>query len=130
MTLAPNRTATTLDRAVERATNRLLELQHPDGWWVGELESNATMIAQHLFWHHVLGLRTPELDRKIANELLARQRDDGTWSIWFDGPPDLSTSVEAYAALKLAGVDPGRAARDYIRSEGGIARTRIFTRCF
>ena len=65
---------------------RLLELQHPDGYWVGELESNATMIAQHLFWHHVLGLRTPELDRKIANELLARQRDDGTWSIWFEGP--------------------------------------------
>jgi squalene-hopene/tetraprenyl-beta-curcumene cyclase len=67
MTLAPDRTATTLDRAVEQATERLLELQHPDGWWVGELESNATMIAQHLFWHHFLGLRTAELDRKVAN---------------------------------------------------------------
>src|SRR5206468_2875851 len=105
MTLAPNRTATTLDGAVERATERLLELQHPDGWWVGELESNATMIAQHLIWHHFLGLRTPELDRKIANELLARQRDNGTWAIWFEGPPDLSTTIEAYTALKLAGVD-------------------------
>src|SRR5947207_13202741 len=88
------------------------------------------MIAQHLFWHHVLGLRTPELDRKIANELLARQREDGTWSIWFDGPPDLSTSVEAYAALRLAGVDPGPEVRDYIRSRGGVSRTRIFTKCF
>ena len=115
MTVAPERIETRLDAAIEAATNRLLELQHPDGWWVGELESNATMIAQHLFWHHVLGLRTPELDRKIANELLARQRDDGTWSIWFDGPPDLSTSIEAYAALRLAGVDPGAEARDYIR---------------
>ncbi len=130
MTVAPERIETRLDAAIEAATNRLLELQHPGGWWVGELESNATMIAQHLFWHHVLGLRTPELDRKIANELLARRRDDGTWSIWFDGPPDLSTSVEAYAALKLAGVDPGPEARDYIRQEGGIPRTRIFTKCF
>src|SRR3954471_11893626 len=130
MTVAANRTRTSLDLAVERATERLLELQHPGGWWVGELESNATMIAQHLFWHHVLGLRTPELDRKIANELLARQREDGTWSIWFDGPPDLSTSVEAYAALRLAGVDPGPKARDYIRSQGGVSRTRIFTKCF
>src|SRR5436309_1432152 len=121
---------TSLDLALERATVRLLELQHPSGWWVGELESNATMIAQHLFWHHVLNLRAPELDRKIANELLARQREDGTWSIWFDGPPDLSTSVEAYAALKLAGVDPGPKARDYIRSQGGVPRTRIFTKCF
>src|SRR5439155_17647454 len=130
VTVAPERIETRLDGAIDAATNRLLELQHPSGWWVGELESNATMIAQHLFWHHVLNLRSPELDRKIANELLARQREDGTWSIWFDGPPDLSTSVEAYAALKLAGVDPGPKARDYIRSQGGVPRTRIFTKCF
>jgi squalene-hopene/tetraprenyl-beta-curcumene cyclase len=130
MTIAPERTATSLDTAVGRATTRLLELQHPDGYWVGELESNATMIAQHLFWHHFLGLRTPELDRKIANELLARQREDGTWSIWFDGPPDLSTTIEAYAALKLAGANPGRAARDYIRAHGGVPRARVFTKCF
>jgi squalene-hopene/tetraprenyl-beta-curcumene cyclase len=130
MTVAAEGIETRLESAIEAATARLLELQHPGGWWVGELESNATMIAQHLFWQHVLGLRTPELDRKIANELLARQRDDGTWSIWFEGPPDLSTSVEAYAALKLAGVDPGPAARDYIRGEGGVPGTRIFTKCF
>ena len=130
MTVAPERIETRLDAAIDAATERLLALQHPGGWWVGELESNATMIAQHLFWHHVLGLRTPELDRKIANELLARQREDGTWSIWFDGPADLSTSIEAYAALELAGADPGRRAREYIRSQGGIARSRIFTKCF
>jgi squalene-hopene/tetraprenyl-beta-curcumene cyclase len=130
MTVAAEGIETRLDAAIEAATHRILELQHPNGWWVGQLESNATMIAQHLFWHHVLGLRTPELDRKIASELLARQRDDGTWSIWFDGPPDLSTSVEAYAALKLAGVDPDQKARDYIRSQGGIPKTRIFTKCF
>jgi squalene-hopene/tetraprenyl-beta-curcumene cyclase len=130
MTVAAERIVTRLDSAIDAATERLLELQHADGYWVGELESNVTMTAQHLFWHHVLNLRTPELDRKIANELLARQREDGTWSIWFEGPPDLSTSIEAYAALKLAGVDPGPAAREYIRSQGGIPRSRIFTKCF
>src|SRR3954447_16731969 len=130
MTVATDRSRTSLDSAIERGTERLLELQHPDGWWVGELESNATMIAQHLFWHHVLGLRTPELDRKIANELLARRRDDGTWSVWFEGPPDLSTTVEAYAALRLAGVDPGEQARDFIVAQGGVRRSRIFTKCF
>src|SRR5438128_7102714 len=121
---------TALDRTLERGVERLLELQHPDGWWKGELESNVTMTAQHLFWHHVLGLRTPELDRKIANELLARQRDDGTWAIWFEGPGDLDTTIEAYVALKLAGVDPGPLARDFIRRLGGIPRARIFTKCF
>jgi squalene-hopene/tetraprenyl-beta-curcumene cyclase len=121
---------TGLDTGVERAADRLLSLQHPDGWWKGELESNATMIAQHLFLLHFLGLRDAETDRLLANELLARRRADGTWSIWFEGPPDLSVTVEAHAALKLAGVDAGEASREYIRSSGGVARTRIFTRAF
>jgi squalene-hopene/tetraprenyl-beta-curcumene cyclase len=121
---------TALDAGVERAAERLLSLQHPDGWWQGELESNATMIAEHLFLLHFLGLRDPETDRLLANELLARRRPDGTWSIWFEGPPDLSVTVEAYAALKLAGVDAGDASRDYIRRAGGVGRARIFTRAF
>src|SRR5215475_14117663 len=121
---------TRLDAAIERGTNRLLELQRPDGVWVGELESNVTMTAQHLFWHHYLDLRTPELDRGIANELLARMRDDGTWAIWFEGPPDLSTSIEAYVACRLAGVDPGPKALGYIQRQGGIPKSRLFTKCF
>ena len=119
-----------IDAAIDAGTQRLLELQRPDGIWVGELESNATMTAQHLFWNHVLGLRTPDLDRRIANELLARMRDDGTWSIWFEGPPDLSTSIEAYVALRMAGVDPGPRALRYIQHEGGIPKARLFTKCF
>ena len=121
---------TALDNAIDRGTRRLLELQRPDGIWVGELESNVTMTAQHLFWNHVLGLRTPDLDRRIANELMARMRDDGTWSIWFEGPPDLSTSIEAYVALRMCGVDPGPRALAYIQREGGIPKSRLFTKCF
>jgi squalene-hopene/tetraprenyl-beta-curcumene cyclase len=124
------RELTGLDTAVERGADRLLSLQHPEGWWKGELESNATMIAEHLFLLHFLGLRDSETDRLLANELLARRRADGTWSIWFEGPADLSVTVEAYAALKLAGVDAGDATREYIRRSGGVARARIFTRAF
>src|SRR5213082_813478 len=121
---------TQLDTAIERGTRRLLELQRPDGVWVGELESNVTMTAQHLFWHHYLDLRTPELDRRIANDLLARMRDDGTWSIWFEGPADLSTTIEAYVACRLAGVDPGPRTLAFIQREGGIPKSRLFTKCF
>src|SRR6266705_5054026 len=128
MTVAPELTA--LDQAIDSGTKRLLELQHPDGWWVGELESNATMIAEHLFWLHFLGLRDRLTDRKLANELLARRRDDGTWSNWFEGPPDLSTTVESYVALKMAGVDAGGETRRYFQREGGIPRARVFTKCF
>src|SRR5207248_2756328 len=128
MTVAPERIETRLDEAIEAATNRLLELQHPGGWWVGELESNATMIAEHLFWLHVLGLRDRETDRRLANDILARRRDDGTWSKWWEGPADLSTTIESYVALKMAGVDAGDETRDYIRREGGIRRSRVFTK--
>src|SRR5215510_14628550 len=121
---------TSLDRAIEAGSQRLLELQHPDGWWVGELESNATMIAEHLFWLHFLGLRDPATDRKLANEILARRRDDGTWSNWWEGPADLSTTIESCAALKMAGVDAGNETRAYITREGGIPSARVFTKCF
>jgi len=128
MTVAPELTA--LDAAIDRGARRLLELQRPDGVWVGELESNVTMTAQHVFWTHYLGLRTPDKDRRIANELLARMRDDGTWSIWFDGPADLSTSIEAYVALRMCGVDPGPQALAFIQRSGGIPKARLFTKCF
>jgi squalene-hopene/tetraprenyl-beta-curcumene cyclase len=122
--------STALDAAIDRGARRLLELQRPDGVWVGELESNVTMTAQHLFWNHALGLRTPDMDRRIANELMARMRDDGTWSIWFEGPADLSTSLEAYVALRMCGVDPGPQTLAYLRREGGIPKARLFTKCF
>ena len=54
----------------------------------------------------------------------ARGRGGGT------GPPDLSTTVEAYVALKMAGVDAGDETRAYIQREGGIAKVRVFTKCF
>src|SRR3954469_13189744 len=119
-----------LDATIEAGVSRLLDLQRPDGVWIGELESNVTMTAQHLFWTHYVGTRTPVSDRKIANELLARMRDDGTWSIWFDGPPDLSTSIEAYVALRMCGVDPGPKPLAYITRNGGIPKARLFTKCF
>ncbi len=88
------------------------------------------MVAEHLFWLHVLGLRDPATDRKLANDLLARRRDDGTWSNWWEGPPDLSTTIESYVALKMAGVDAGDETRAYIRREGGVPSARVFTKCF
>ena len=122
---------TKLDQTVDAATKRLLELQHPGGWWVGELESNATMIAEHLFWLHVLGLRDPETDRRLANDILARRRDDGTWSNWWAGP---ARPLDDDRVVRRAENGRGRAGRsrrrDAIRRMGGIPRSRVFTKCF
>ncbi len=124
--------ASELDGALEAAVGRLLELQTPGGWWVGELESNVTMTAQHVFLLHFLRLLDDRTLQGCANELLARQRPDGTWAIYWGGEPDLAATVEAYTALRLAGLeadDPRLAgARAFVLERGGVGASRVFTR--
>jgi squalene-hopene/tetraprenyl-beta-curcumene cyclase len=123
---------TDLDRTLDAGVERLLSLQRPGGWWVAELESNVTMTAQHIFWTTFLGLADEDTVRRCANELLARQKPDGTWSIFWEGETDLAATVEAYTALRMAGLgleDPRLTrARDYIARKGGIGASRVFTR--
>ena len=121
-----------LDETVERAVDWLLRRQSPEGWWWAELESNATITAEHLFLTHILGIGSQELWDEIARQLLEWQNEDGSWSLWYGGPGELSTTVEAYVALKMAGVDPDspemRRAREWILRRGGIERARNFTK--
>jgi squalene-hopene/tetraprenyl-beta-curcumene cyclase len=118
--------------ALERGAAHLATLQHEDGYWWGELESNAAITAEHLFLITLLGIARDEDRRGIAAELLATQGDDGAWRIWHSGPPDLSITTEAYYALKLAGLpedDPRmRRAREAVLSLGGANRARFFTK--
>jgi squalene-hopene/tetraprenyl-beta-curcumene cyclase len=121
-----------LQHAVDRATARLLDLQYEEGYWWGELESNVTITAEHLFLTHILGVGNQGEWTKIARYIKSVQREDGTWAIWYDGPPDLSTTIEAYLAMKLAGVSPDEEqmlrAKEFILSQGGVESARIFTK--
>jgi squalene-hopene/tetraprenyl-beta-curcumene cyclase len=118
--------------ALERGRDALLAMQHPDGWWKGVLDTNVTMDAEDLLLRQFLGVLTPEQASTTAAWIRSQQRDDGTWATFHGGPADLSTTVEAYAALRLAG-DPADTAhldkaRAFILEHGGIEGTRIFTR--
>ena len=125
-------TAEALNPALERAASHLLDLQYEEGYWWGELESNVTITSEHLFLTHILGVGDEAEWKKMANYLLSKERDDGTWAVWYDGPGDLSTTIEAYVALKMAGVSPNEPemerARSFILSRGGVERARIFTK--
>ena len=118
--------------AVSRSQEYFARTQAPEGYWWGELESNPTMEAEYLMLTHFLGIGDKDTWRKLANHLLQSQREDGTWGQYYGSPGDLSTSVECYFALKLAGVstdDPGMIkAREFILSKGGIPQTRVFTK--
>src|SRR5580693_6833531 len=118
--------------ALDRAVGHLLGLQHEQGWWQGELETNVTMDAEDLLLREFLGVRTAEQTAAAARWIRSCQRADGTWANFRGGHADLSTTVEAYVALRLAGDAPdaehmARAAA-WIVAQGGIPATRVFTR--
>jgi len=118
--------------AADRARDHLLGLQHPQGWWKGELETNVTMDAEDLLLRHFLGILTPGLAGRAARWIRRQQRPDGTWGTFHGAPPDLSATVEAYVALRLAGDRPDeahmQAAAAWVRLRGGLGATRVFTR--
>ncbi|MEW2413194.1 squalene--hopene cyclase [Streptomyces sp. NPDC046866] len=118
--------------AVARATRHLLERQDAAGWWKGDLETNVTMDAEDLLLRQFLGIRDEATTRAAARHIRGEQREDGTWATFHGGPPELSATVEAYVALRLAGDAPEAPhmarASAWIRAHGGIAAARVFTR--
>ncbi|HEY1622163.1 MAG TPA: squalene--hopene cyclase [Streptosporangiaceae bacterium] len=118
--------------ALRKATEHLLSLQHPDGWWQGELETNVTMDAEDLLLREFLGIGDDETKAASGRWIRSQQRADGTWANYYGGPGDLSTTVEAYVALRLAGDTPQEPhmlrAAQWIRARGGVEASRVFTR--
>ena len=118
--------------ALERACEHLFATQDPSGYWKGELETNVTMDAEDLLLREFLGIRGEDETKHAAVWIRSQQREDGSWGTFKGGPPELSTTLEAYVALRLAG-DPVdsphmRRAAQLIRSLGGLEKSRVFTR--
>jgi squalene-hopene/tetraprenyl-beta-curcumene cyclase len=118
--------------ALDAAVERLLSLHHEAGWWKGELQTNVTMDAEDLLLRQFLGIRTEEQTRLSAQWIRSQQREDGTWGSFLGGPPDHAATIEAYAALRLAGepldAEHMRLAREYVLDQGGLERSRVFTK--
>src|SRR5208282_1820548 len=117
--------------ALERGAAHLLALQDEAGWWRGELQTNVTMDAEDMLLREFLGVRRADETERSAAWIRSQQRADGTWANFHDGPGELSTTIEAYWGLRLAGDPPDaehmRAAAEFIRREGGLERARVFT---
>jgi squalene-hopene/tetraprenyl-beta-curcumene cyclase len=120
-----------LREVLARACEHLISLQDRAGWWQGELQSNVTMDAEDILLREFLGVRTAAQTARSAAWIRSQQRADGTWANFYGGPGDLSTTIEAYWALRLAGDDPDaehmRSAAEFVRERGGIEQARVFT---
>jgi len=130
--MLPSALVTALDEAVARAQSRLLSCQAADGHWVGELEANTTITSEYLLLCHLLDRVNRERERKAVRYFRRTQRADGGFDLFPGGETNLSATIKAYFAMKLAGVptdDPAMArARARIREMGGPARTDVFTK--
>jgi squalene-hopene/tetraprenyl-beta-curcumene cyclase len=125
-------TVSTLPEAIAASQNYLLSIQNPSGYWWAELESNVTITAEVVLLHKIWGTDRSRALHKVETYLRSQQRQHGGWELFYGDGGELSTSVEAYMALKLLGVpqnDPAMIkAREFILERGGISKTRIFTK--
>jgi len=122
----------TLSISITNASRALLELQHPDGNWCFELEADCTIPSEYILMMHFMDEVDDVLQSKLARYIRSKQQADGGWPLYYQGNFDMSCTVKAYYALKLAGDDVNaphmRKARTLIIEHGGAARCNVFTR--
>jgi squalene-hopene/tetraprenyl-beta-curcumene cyclase len=123
-----------LAAAVAAAQRWLLDAQAPDGHWCGELEGDTILESEYVLVFHFLGRLSDPRVAKLAAYLRRQQLPGGGWAIYPGGPAEVSASVKAYLALKLAGDAPEAPhmarARARILELGGIEACNSFTKLY
>jgi squalene-hopene/tetraprenyl-beta-curcumene cyclase len=89
------------------------------------------MDAEDLLLREFLGVRDELRCARAAIWIRSQQNDDGSWSNFAGGPGELSTTIEAYWALRVTGeqpeAEPMRRAAAWVRARGGPRAARVFT---
>jgi squalene-hopene/tetraprenyl-beta-curcumene cyclase len=119
---------------IARARNWLLDQQHPDGYWCGELEADSMLESDYIFMHTLLGTGDPGKMERAVNEILRHQNEDGGWSLYPGGPSNISYGVKAYLALKIMGWSTDHPvmvkAREWVLANGGVVECNTFTKIY
>jgi len=121
-----------IEKAIRATTRFFLRTRYAEGYWWAELESNVSITSEYIMLFYLLGRSDPVRERTVVRYLLNEQRVDGSWGLYYGDEGNLSTTIETYFALKLAGEDPQSLplvkAREYILRHGGIESARVFTK--
>ena len=119
---------------IERAKKWLFGLQHAEGYWSGELEADSMLEADYIFLHMLFGSGEPKRMEGAVREILRHQNEDGGWSIYPNGPSNISLGVKCYFALKLMGWSKDHPvlakARTWILANGGVVECNTFTKIY
>lgn len=123
-----------LGDAIRRSQGYLLKEQKREGYWIGELIVDSTLVADMVAYHHWNGKVDKAWERKAVNHVFSMQLPDGGWNIYYGGPPEVNATIKAYLALKLAGVpvtDPRMLrAREVALNLGGVPRMNTFSKLY
>lgn len=123
-----------VDQAIKKTQKFLLDLQKPDGNWLGELVVDTTLVSDYMLYMYWMGEVNVEKQAKCVKHILDRQLPDGGWNIYTGGPSEVNASVKCYLSLKLAGYtqdDPVmKKARHTILRLGGIPKMNTYGKLY
>ncbi len=126
--------------SMQLALRKLLGKQDPSGFWCAELTADTTLESDDILlqlWMHPPENGTwqfansPRI-RKAVKSILRRQLPDGGFNIYVNGPAEISATVKAYFALKVAGVPVTdqcmKTARERIHELGGLQSANSYVK--
>ena len=123
-----------VDAAISRSREFVLSLQHPDGYWCGELEADSMLEADYIFLHKLLDSGDPGRLQRALNEMMRFQNEDGSWSIYPGGPGNISLSVKCYFSAKLMGIPASEPrlvkCKEWVLANGGVVACNTFTKMY
>ncbi|MDR3792872.1 MAG: squalene--hopene cyclase [Terracidiphilus sp.] len=123
-----------VDASIERSRDYLLSLQHPDGYWCGELEGDSMLESDYIYLHTLLESGDPGRMERAFTEMMRYQNEDGSWSIYPGGPGNISLTVKGYSSAKIMGLKPDEPrmvkAREWILAHGGVVACNTFTKMY
>jgi len=123
-----------VEESVARSQRYLLGIQKDEGYWVGELLVDATLVADMICFHHWDESVDPVWQHKGVNHILSKQLPDGGWNIYHGGPAEVNATIKCYLALKLAGLAPTDPrmlrAREMALHLGGVPRMNTFSKLY
>jgi squalene-hopene/tetraprenyl-beta-curcumene cyclase len=129
---APATHADPVSRTISECGTSLLARQFADGYWRFDLEADTTIPAEYMLLQHYLGTVNRERESRLAAYIRSRQLPDGSWPLYEGGPGNISATVKAYFALKLARTTPAapemQRARQWVLTHGGAECSNVFTR--
>jgi len=132
--------AALIESSIELSSEALLRLQHPEGYWNGELTADSTLESDYVLlqlWMHPpegAGWNPPTRRRvdKACRSILERQLPDGGWEIFSGSGAEVNATARAYTVLKICGHNPAlpcmMKAKERVLALGGLQACNSYTK--